>query len=240
MKLSTKFGRTAAVLLAIALFAQSPALHAQAEPCALHRPTVGLVLSGGGARGVAYVGALKALEELHIPIDYIAGTSMGAVVGGLYASGMSPTELDKWFRDADWPYLLSDTLPRESEAFRSKQRDFDLHQGIAFNISRKVQRRVPAGLTSGRNVMASLRQLTIPVRDVHNFDRLPIPFRAVATAIETGDLVVLREGDFVESMRASMSVPAIFAPQKINGRLLVNGGIASNLPIETLQAMGQT
>ena len=238
MKSFTNFGHVAAVVFASALLFDAPVVHAEAERSASHRPTVGLVLSGGGARGVAYVGALKALEELHIPIDCIAGTSMGAVVGGLYASGMSPAELDKWFRDADWPYLLSDTLPRESEAFRSKQRDFDLHQGIAFSLSRKVQRRVPAGLTSGRNVMASLRQLTIPVRDVHNFDRLPIPFRAVATAIETGDLVVLREGDFVEAMRASMSVPAVFAPQKINGRLLVDGGIASNLPVETLQAMG--
>lgn len=87
----------------IALLFHAPVLHAQTERSAPHRPTVGLVLSGGGARGVAYVGALKALEELHIPIDYIAGTSMGAVVGGLYASGMSPAELDQWFRDADWP-----------------------------------------------------------------------------------------------------------------------------------------
>jgi NTE family protein len=223
-----KFFHTA---LAIVVFAQIGMLKAEG------RPKIGLVLSGGGALGVAHVGVLKALEELHIPIDYIAGTSMGAVVGGLYASGLSPEELDDWFRHADWHFLLSDSLPRESESFRKKQRQFDLNQGIAFNVSRKAAK-LPGGFVSGRNVMASLRQLTVPAREIRDFDRLPIPFRAVATDIETGDLVVLRKGDFVEAMRASMSIPAIFTPQRIDGRLLADGGLANNLPISIVQQMG--
>jgi len=227
-----------AALLAVAFFIQCRMVEAQAEESSPRRPKIGLVLSGGGALGVAHVGALRALEELHIPIDYIAGTSMGAVVGGLYASGMSPAEIDDWFRNANWHFLLSDALPRESESFRKKQRKFDINQGIAFNVTRKEGLSLPPGLVGGRNVMASLRQLTLPVRHIRDFDQLPIPFRAVATDIETGDLMVLREGDFVESIRASMSIPAIFTPQRIGGRLLVDGGLANNLPISVVQEMG--
>ena len=234
-----KFFQTpAAALLVIAFFAQCRTVLAQADGSSPRRPKIGLVLSGGGALGVAHVGVLKALEELHIPIDYIAGTSMGAVVGGLYASGMSPAEIDDWFRHADWHFLLSDALPRESESVRNKQRQFEINQGIAFNVSRKAGLTLPAGLVGGRNVMASLRQLTVPVRHIRDFDRLPIPFRAVATDIETGDLVLLREGDFVESIRASMSIPGIFTPQRIRGRLLADGGLTKNLPISVVQAMG--
>src|SRR5207302_259052 len=121
-------------LLVIALFAQCGKLEAQVREKGLRRPKIGLVLSGGGALGIAHVGVLKALEELRIPVDYIGGTSMGAVVGGLYASGMSPAELDAWFRNADWHFLLSDSLPRESESLRNKQRQFEMNQGIALNL----------------------------------------------------------------------------------------------------------
>ena len=222
----------------VAFFVQSGTVEAQVEERSPRRPKIGLVLGGGGALGVAHVGALKALEELHIPIDYIAGTSMGAVVGGLYASGLSPAELDDWFRTADWHFLLSDALPRESESFRNKQRQFDLNQGIAFNVSRQAGLKLPAGLVAGRNIMASLRQLTVPVRAIRDFDRLPIPFRAVATDIETGDLVLLRKGDLVESLRASLSIPGIFTPQRIGDRLLADGSLVNNLPISIVQAMG--
>jgi NTE family protein len=175
---------------------------------------------------------------LRVPIDFVAGTSMGAVVGGLYASGVSPAELDSWFRHADWHFLLSDSLPRASESFRNKEREFNLNRGVAFTVSRDDGLELPAGLTSGRNVMASLRQLTIPTRHVDNFDRLPIPFRAVATDFESGELVVLSGGDLVISIRASMAVPALFAPQRIGERLLADGGMANNLPISVVQEMG--
>lgn len=222
--------------LAFTLLLPSPASRAE-EPTPARRPKIGLVLSGGAAYGLAHVGVLKALEELHIPIDYVAGTSMGAVVGGLYASGRSPEEIDDWCRHADWDFLLSDSIPRESESFRTKQRQFDVNQGIAFNVSRKGLR-LPAGLIRGRNIMASMRELTVPVRDIHDFAQLPIPYRAVATDIETGNKVVLRDGDLVESMRASMSVPALFTPQVIHGIRLVDGGITDNLPIDVVKEMG--
>ena len=238
MKFFTKFASSAVALLAIALLFQSPDLHAQTERNTPHRPKIGLVLSGGGAPGVAHVGVLKALEELRIPIDCIAGTSVGAIVGGLYASGMSPEQMEDWLHNADWHYLLSDSTPRESESFRGKQRDFDLNQNIAYSVTRKADLKLPAGLTTARNLMANLRELTIPVRQIHDFDRLPIPFRAVATDVETGELVALRKGDLIASVRASMAVPGLFTPQRIDGRLLVDGGITGNLPIQTAQEMG--
>ncbi|MDB6154289.1 MAG: hypothetical protein JWL90_2742 [Chthoniobacteraceae bacterium] len=207
-------------------------------PPAGHRPKIGLVLSGGGARGVAHIGVLKALEELHIPIDYIAGTSMGAIVGGLYASGMSPEELEQWFHEVDWRYLLSDAPPREGRSFRSKEREFRLNQNLELGISGKGNIQLPTGLIAGQKLIINLRELTLSVRDVHDFDRLPIPFRAVATDLETGEKVVLSGGDLPEAMRASMAVPGIFTPYRTGGRLLVDGGLASNLPIETVKAMG--
>lgn len=238
MKSSSNPGGTAGAVFAVTLFFLGSALHAQAEPGTPHRPKIGLVLSGGGAPGVAHVGVLKALEELRIPLGCITGTSVGAITGGLYASGMSPAQIEDWLTDADWNFLLSDSVPRESESFRGKQRDFDLHQSMAFSVTRNMELKLPAGLTTARNLMANLRELTIPVRHIRDFDRLPIPFRAAATDVETGELVVLGKGDLVEAVRASMSVPAIFTPQKIDGHLLVDGGLVANLPIQTAQEMG--
>ncbi|HSH93796.1 MAG TPA: patatin-like phospholipase family protein [Roseimicrobium sp.] len=221
-------------------------LHAQNQPTAQQpvakepdgrRPKIGLVLSGGAAFGVSHIGVLKALEELQIPVDYVAGTSMGAVVGGLYASGLSPGEIEHWFREADWHYLLSDHQPRESESLRTKERGFALNQGMEFQIEDNTLK-LPKAFVSGRNVMASLRKLTVPVREIHDFDRLPIPFRAIATDIETGDKVVLGDGDLVQCIRASMSIPAIFLPVEREGRLLADGGSSSNLPISTVKEMG--
>jgi NTE family protein len=232
----THFLRSRLLISVIAALLPITALSTENRESSSTRPKIGLVLSGGGARGVAHVGVLKALEELRIPVDYIAGTSMGAVVGGLYASGLPPEQLDDWFRHADWHFLLSDSLPRESESYRAKQRQFDMNQGIALTISKKGTPKVPAGLIIARNVMASLRQLTAPVRTIDDFDKLPIPFHATATDVESGDAVVLREGDLVEAIRSSLSIPAIFTPQFIKGRLLVDGGITNNFPIDLARA----
>ncbi|MEO8043292.1 MAG: patatin-like phospholipase family protein [Spartobacteria bacterium] len=207
-------------------------------PLADARPKIGLALGGGGARGAAHIGVLKALEQLDIPVDYIAGTSMGAVVGGLYASGMSPEEIETHFREADWRYLLSNSSPRESETFRSKQRDFDIDQNVEVSLSRAGAIQLPEGLVAGRKLLVNLRELTLPVHGIENFDRLPIPFRAIATDIETGEKVVIGHGNLAEAMRASMAVPGAFSPYRIGGKTLVDGGLTSNLPIETVQAMG--
>lgn len=225
------------MLLPIALRAQEFTRPPQGSS-PIGRPKIGLVLSGGGARGVAHVGVLKALEELHIPIDCIAGTSMGAIVGGLYASGMSPEQIEEVFQTADWRYLLSDSPPRESQTLRSRQRDFDLNQNLTVGLSAKGQPQLPAGLVAGRKLLVTLRELTLPVRTVTDFNRLPIPFRAVATDLETGEKVVLDHGSLPEAMRASMAVPGIFTPYRIGDHLLVDGGVSSNLPIDTVKAMG--
>ncbi len=237
MDSGSRFPLTVLACIAALVFPLSRGSHAQ-ETIATRRPKIGLVLSGGGARGMAHIGVLKALEEMRIPIDCIAGTSIGAVVGGLYASGMSPGEIERWARDADWNFLLSDAVPRESEQLRTKQRDFDLNQKLELGVSLRKGVKLPAGLVNGRNVMAALRQLTIPARDIRDFDRLPIPFRAVATDIETGAMVVLGEGDLAGAMRASMSVPAAFAPYVIDGHLLVDGSLTSNLPVQIVKDMG--
>lgn len=200
------------------------------------RPKIGLVLSGGGARGVAHIGVLKALEELRVPIDYIAGTSMGAVVGGLYASGMSPEEIEAFFRSTDWQDVLRDAPPRTAETFRERSRVYDLNQDFQVGVSASGVR-LPAGVIAGEKLIANLRKLLLPVKGV-DFDRLPIPYRAVATDIETGEKVVLGSGDLAMAIRASMSVPGVFAPVTVNGRLLVDGGISSNLPIDTVRELG--
>lgn len=201
-------------------------------------PRIGLVLSGGGARGVAHIGVLKALEELRVPVHYIAGTSMGAVVGGLYASGMSPDAIEQTLAEADWRYLLSDAPPRESRSFREKERDSRLNQNLQIGVSETGEIQIPVGFISGQKLLTKLRALTLPVRSIEDFDRLPIPFRAIATDLATGEKVVLGNGSLPDAMRASMAVPGVFTPHEMKGRSLVDGGLSSNLPIETVRAMG--
>lgn len=215
--------------------AVSPAAaRAGAEPRG--RPRIGLVLSGGGARGAAHIGVLKALEELRVPVDAIAGTSMGAVVGGLYASGLSAGELETALAEIDWTDAFSDRVPRRSLSFRRKQDDlsFLVKFELGFRNGRLV---LPEGLIQGQKLSLVLRALTLPVAGIDDFDRLPIPFRAVAADLETGDRVVIDHGDLALAMRASMSAPGVFAPVTLDGRRLVDGGLVANLPVETVQAM---
>ena len=201
------------------------------------RPRVGLVLSGGGARGAAHVGVLKVLEEMRVPVDAIAGTSMGAVVGGLYASGLNAGAIEREIASVDWQNALSDRPPRESQNFRRKQEDREYLVRRPLGL-RDGRFQLPKGLIQGQELGKMLRRLTLPVALVDDFDRLPTPFRAVATDLETGEPQVLGSGDLVTALRASMSAPGIFAPVEREGRLLVDGGLANNLPIEVARAMG--
>ena len=200
------------------------------------RPKIGLVLGGGGARGAAHIGVLKELERQRVPIDAIAGTSMGAIVGGLYATGMTPAELEELVTTLDWVASMRDTPTREHLSFRRKLDDEHYPISAELGISREGLE-IPMGAVEGQRLSLLLRELTIDVSHIGNFDDLPIPFRAVATNIETGDAPVMGEGDLAQAIRASMSVPAIFAPAEIDGHLFVDGGIASNLPVEVMQAM---
>jgi NTE family protein len=201
------------------------------------RPRIGVVLSGGGARGAAHVGVLKVLDEMRIPVDAIAGTSMGAVVGGLYASGMPAVEIEKLIRSLNWQDAFQDRPPREELGFRRKQddRNFLVRYALGLTDQGFV---LPQGLIQGQKLEQVLRNATLPVAEIHEFDDLPIPFRAVATDLETGDAVLMSSGDLVSAMRASMSAPGVFAPVQRDERLLVDGGIVENLPIEAARQMG--
>jgi NTE family protein len=200
------------------------------------RPRIGLVLSGGGARGAAHVGVLKVLEEMHVPIDAIAGTSMGAVVGGLYASGMSADQIERELAGVDWQDAFRDRPARDGLSFRRKRedRDFLVQLPLGYRDGRFL---LPSGLIQGQKLGQLLRRLTLPVAMVADFDHLPTPFRAVATDLETGAAVIMHDGDLATALRASLSAPGIFAPVERGGRLLVDGGISNNVPVEVARAM---
>ncbi len=212
----------------------------EASPMCPHppgRPAIGLVLSGGGARGLAHVGVLRVLEELRVPIDCIAGTSVGAVVGGLYASGMSPRDIETRLRSLDWQDAFRDRPSRRDLAFRRKQddRNFLVRLPLGLRSGRVL---LPRGLIQGQKLQQIMRTLTVPVMDRASFNDLPTPFRAVATNLETGARVLLERGDLAAAMRSSMSAPGVFAPVELDHALLVDGGLSENLPVDVAHSMG--
>ncbi|WP_407296928.1 patatin-like phospholipase family protein [Stutzerimonas zhaodongensis] len=202
------------------------------------QPRTGLVLSGGAARGLAHIGVLKALTERGVRIDAIAGTSMGAVIGGLYAAGYSATELEKLALELDWQQVLSDDPPRRDIPFRRKQddRDFLVKRKLSFREDGSLG--LPLGVIQGQNLALLLERLLVHASDTRDFDRLPIPFRAVATDIANDEKVIFRSGHLPQAIRASMSIPAVFAPVEIDGRLLVDGGMVDNIPMDVARDMG--
>ncbi len=200
-------------------------------------PRVGLVLAGGGARGLAHIGVLRYLEEHHIKIAAVAGTSMGSIVGGLYASGLNAAEVERIARGLDWKYAFNDATPREQESFRRKEEDYD------YLIPAKLRFKdgklgLPMGAIEGQHLNLMLHEMVAHVARVTDFDKLPIPFRAVATDITTGEAVILGKGDLAIAMRASMSIPGVFSPIELDGKLLVDGGIVKNIPVDVVQGMG--
>src|SRR5260221_5299166 len=208
-----------------------------ARALATDRPKIGLALGGGGARGCAHVGILRVLEELHIPIDFIAGTSAGAIVGGMYASGMTPAEIDQTLSTTDWRDALADRTRYKDAADRRKEADNRYPTVFEVGLQRGhlVLR---GGLQSGQKLRFLLQWYLIPVSAVRDSSRLRVPFKAVAADIETGHAVVLDQGDLAEAMRASMAVPGVFSPMEIDGKVLVDGGVADNLPVDVVRAMG--
>jgi len=201
------------------------------------RPRIGLVLSGGGARGLSHVGVLKVLETEHVPIDAIAGTSMGAIVGGLYASGMTAAELERELLKVEWAAVFAPRVDRQHLSQRRKEEDFEISPVLELGV-RDGELRTPIGAVSSRGLEILLRRYTLPVRAVRDFNNLPIAFRAVATDLETGAAVVLDRGDLALALRSSMSVPGVFPPTEVDGRLLADGGLVNNVPVDVARAMG--
>lgn len=201
------------------------------------RPKIGLVLAGGGAKGAAHIGVLKALEEMHIPIDYITGTSMGAYIGGLYASGLSADEIEVFIDSIDWNSGFVDKVERSERQIRDKEYEdrYQIGTDIGFSFT---ELKAPKGFVQGQNMAKILRTTSGNIPYLESFDELPIPFRAVATDIEKLEPVILDHGNLAEAMMASMSVPGALPPVEYEGRLLVDGGSVNNMPVDIAKEMG--
>jgi NTE family protein len=223
-----------AILLSVSVEAADPAPVDSAGGAA-RRPKIGLALGGGGALGIAHVGVLRVLEEMRIPVDFIAGTSMGSIIGGLYASGMSPDEIQAFLESLDWVEVMSDNTPRGELYFRRKQDDrrYMLELGLQ---GRSI--RMGTGVAAGQKFNNEMQFITLRSAAVTNFNELPIPYRAVATDLESGGKYVMDHGSLATAMRASMAVPGVFTPVEMDGRILVDGGVVDNLPVDVAKEMG--
>ncbi|OEZ02200.1 hypothetical protein BIY45_02400 [Stenotrophomonas sp. BIIR7] len=203
------------------------------------RPRIGVALGGGGARGIAHVRILKQLEALHIPVDCIAGTSAGALVGALYASGKTPEQIEKVVLDTNWMAMFSDTLPRRERSLRRKGDDYEQLAPIGIGLGGQGKRiQLAGGMAQGERLIALFETATGGSRVSGDFDDLSIPFRAIATDLNTGEAVILDHGSLPLAMRASMSLPGIFRPITIGDRVLLDGGVANQVPIDVVRAMG--
>ena len=220
--------------LSVALLANCPGVFAADVPLPKvpgAPPRIALALSGGGARGIAHVGVLKVLDEMRIPITCVTGTSMGSIVAGAYAVGRTPADIEKMVLATNWNQIFRDNPPRAEISVRRKVDDFKTLIAPEFGI-KDGGLALPKGVIAGISIEAFLRVVAEPATGIDDFNRLPVPYRAVATDIETGEAVVLSHGSVAEAMRASMSVPGAITPVQMDGRLLVDGMIANNLPID--------
>lgn len=216
--------------------AQDRAADAASSPVKpARRPRIGLALSGGGAMGLAEIGVIQWLEENHIPVDRIAGTSMGSIIGVMYAMGMSPAEIQKFAEKIDWDQAFLPEPVYQQLSYRRKQdrRDFLIDAPLGLKHGLKA----PNGYNSGQGVGLLLDRIALPEYGVATFDDLPIPFRCVATDMLSGEGVVLRDGSLGQAVRASVAIPGVFTPVELNGRVLADGGMVQNIPVETVLAM---
>ena len=208
-------------------FAQQPA-----SP----RPKVGIAFEGGGALGFAHLGVLQWLEEHRIPVDYIAGTSMGGLVGGLYATGMRSAELQDLVMKIDWNEALGGTVPFEASSYRRKEDRREFQNGLEFGLRHGLT--APSGLAAGQNVTFLLDREALPYSQLKSFDDLPIPFRCVATDLVSGKAFVFKDGSLGEALRSTMSIPAVFSPVSRDGNLFADGMLMNNLPVDIVKQMG--
>ena len=222
-----------------------PLANAQDSTSVKERPKVGLVLSGGGAKGAAHVGVLKYLEDNGIPIDYIAGTSMGSVVGGMYALGYSTDEILDVLSSADWNRLISNEVDRRKISFTRKLENETMAFTVPFSLkhkedmqSRTFKNSLPKGFVTGDNIINLFNSLAVGYADSLSFGQLPIPFLCIATDMLSGEAAVLDKGEFTKALRASMAIPVLFDPVKMNQTLYTDGGLTCNFPAEQCKAMG--
>jgi NTE family protein len=209
---------------------------AGAEQTPKPRPRIGVALEGGGALGLAHIGVLEWFEEHHIPVDYVAGTSMGGLVGGFYATGKSPAELKKLIQGVDWDAILGGRTPYEDLSYRRKEDQRAYPNSLVFGLRNGLS--IPAGLNAGHQISLLIDLETLPYFDVGSFDALPVPFRCVATDLVSGQQVVFDQGPLAEALRATMSIPGVFTPVTEGERVLVDGGLVNNLPTDVVRQMG--
>ena len=204
---------------------------AQNKDSKIHDIKVGLVLSGGGAKGLAHIGALKIIDSLGVRVDYIAGTSIGAIIGSLYASGYSGKELDSIFKDVDFDDIISDNLPRAAKTFYERDNS-EKYAVVLPIVDYKVK--LPSALSRGQNTYGMISKLILHVNNIDDFSKLPIPFFCIATDVETGKPVLLDKGNLAQSVMASGAFPSLFQPVVINDQILIDGGVVNNYPIDEL------
>jgi NTE family protein len=216
--------------------AAASAAVAMSQPAASGRPRLGLALGGGSARGIAHIGVLQWFEEHRIPIDIVVGTSMGGLVGGAYAGGLTPDEIRRLMRETDWDAMFQSDSPFKDKTFRRKQ-DRRLYPAfLEFGLKHGFS--MAAGLNSGQQVAFLLDRVTLPYWDLESFDRLPTPFRSVAVDLRTSTVVVLGDGSLSQALRATMAIPAVFGPVEIGPWLLVDGGVLNNVPADVVRTLG--
>jgi NTE family protein len=208
----------------------------EAKPIPKTRATIGVALEGGGALGEAHVGVLKWFEEHHIPIDYIAGTSMGGLVGGLYATGKPADDLEQILKSSDWTLLLGGATPYQDLTFRRKEDARDIPNSIQVGLKNGVS--LPPALNSGQAVNLMIDRETLPYSTIKSFDELPIPFRCVSTELVSGKAYVFQNGSLSDAMRATISIPGVFAPVRRDNQIFVDGGMVDNLPTDVVRKMG--
>lgn len=223
-------------LICLILFCTCIFSHANTPLNEPQRKKVGLVLSGGGAKGMAHIGALKVIEEAGIPIDYVVGTSMGSIIGGLYAIGYTPEQLDSMVRVQDWGFLLSDRTPRSEK--NMAEREADEQYVISVPFSKKAIKEVTGGLIKGQNIANLFSELTLGYHDSLDFNKLPIPFACVSEDIAKGKEKVFHSGVLATAMRASMAIPGVFTPVRLDSMVLVDGGVVNNYPVNVAREMG--
>ena len=234
------------ICLLIAILSAFGMLQAQNNANRASRPKVGIVLGGGGAKGASHIGVLKYIEEIGIPVDYVAGTSMGSILGGLYAMGYSPDEMTRLISNIDWGEYIGNKLDRSIMSYESRERNstsllnvpFSLESLFDNNPNTKFINSWPSAFVNNSSLVNLFNDLCVGYQEEMNFNDMPIPFACVATNIVTGDEVVLRHGSVPTAMRASMAIPGVFSPVTIGDMVLVDGGLVNNFPADVLKKMG--